>query len=581
MSSHGFIKIVLLLGMTYLLEVTTNAQLNKGLGNGPQINDRLPLGRVGGGAGGFVGPKFPAFQRFNGGNSWLSQMTSGTASFDNGTFFSAIAADAGLGGLGFRLGHRLGNNRPVNAAWNDGLQIGLGPLLLNNFYGGLGTFYTDYNTPNGIGDASGWSSMVTLSSSVSLDLPWLSLGGQVSGYYLPFENKWGYGLPSAVLSFGSQFGVFDPGGALSLGIKGSLAGWDWIIYDTFNANYAATNIADNIFADDAGSGNTQQWGYARVRSPYQSAVDQVGRYQFGGGALLDRPADGISRFQSPRFASGSFSLDRVWHTNSLGAIAGRLISPTTRNLYWIRRDDFWATNNFNKFGNFISGGAYLDNAGNDYVRPYAGYSFGTRDEFQTTHHIINTGAYGSLSQTTSYFANIGWVWGTGGANDVSKALYEFILSQTLGSRLSHFIGGGRTVTDPDYGERYVADYVNYGINFAISPYTVLQATAGVSQTDGSLTQSGEATRSYQGFRIRTSLGLSTFSLSAIHETYDFTGSSGYEVDQWIYRALFAMPVGGQRTTAYTGYQFIDRGTTSRTSSSFQEHLFLLYMSHRF
>gem|GEM_PF-5924775 len=385
------------------------------------------------------------------------------------------------------------------------------------------------------------------------------------------------------MSFGSQFGAFDPGAAISLGIKGSLAGWDWIAFDTFNANYAATNIADYIFADDAGSGNSQRWGTLSAQSPSQNAVDRVGRYQFGGGALLDRPADGTSRFQSPRFAAGSFSLDRVWYTNSLGAIAGRLLSPTTRNLVWIRRDDFWATNNFNYMRNFISGGTYFDNTGNEYIRPYAGYSFGTRNEFKTIHHVINSGAYGNLSQSISYFANIGWVWGTGGANNLSKALYELILSQALGSRLSHNIGAGRTVTDPEFGERYVADYLNYSVNFAVNPYTTLQALAGVSKTDGRLTQSGEAKRVYQGIRIRTSLGYSNLSISAIHEAYDFKGSNGYLLDQWIYRALFSLPVGGPRTTAYTGYQFIDRGSTTvvNSSSSFQEHLFILYMSHRF
>lgn len=558
-----------------------NAQFNDA--RGPRINDRLPVPRMGSGIGQISGPRLPVLRQLRGGghNNWLQEITSGTAFFGDGPVTGGITADAGFGTIGANFFRSFAVNRQVSTSMRDGLKVGFGPLLFQNFSGGLGTFYTDFHTPSGAGDDSGWSAAITLSSTVHLNLPWLSLGGQISGYYLPFVDRWGYGLPSPVLSFGSQFGVFDPGASLGLGIKGSLAGWDWIVFDVFNATYAQTNIADFIF--DNASGNTQIWGRMSASAPSASAVDQVGRYQFGGGAYLERPSNATSRFQAPRFASNGnlFSQDRSFYTNSVGIILAKWINPVLRNSYWLKRDDFWATTNFNSFGNIIRGGAYFDHVGNQVFRPYLGYEFTTRDEFNSLHHVLNAGSYGSLSESTTYYANLGWVWGTGGNTTVSKGLYELILSQRLSMRFSHFLGGGRTVTDPDYGERYIADYVNYGVNFALNSQTMIQAVAGISETDGSLTSSGDAFRSYEGLRIRTTLGSSNVSVSAIHENYHFKGTGATQLDQWIYKILYGLPVGGPRTMAYTGYQYIDRRSTSGGTSSFQEHLFLLYLVHRF
>lgn len=575
--------VVFTLGLAFSL-TQLNAQDN--FSRGPVINDSFDnLGGAAGRSSVINGPRGPAFFKpRNGGNSnWLQSLTSGTAVFDNGTVLTGIAADAGFGTLGVNLFNRLQANFQTGSSWLDGWKVGLGPLTLSNFTSGVGTFYTDYNTPQGIGDASGWSSVISLNANANMNLGWLSFGAQVGGYYLPFIDKWGYGTPSAVLSFGSQFGQFQPAGSFGLGIKGSLAGWNWIVFDGFNAAYAQTNISDYIFD---GPGNTNTFGSISASGPGATAVDQVGRYQFGSGALLDRPANGTSRLQAPRFANngGSFlSQDRSFFTNSIGAIAARMFGTRLRNFYWLQRDDYWATTKLKSFGNFIHGGTYADyQSGSPYISPYIGYEFGTNNEFANVHHVINAGSYGHLSPNTTYFANLGWVWGTGNlqGNSISTALYELVVSQALSSRVSHYVGGGRTVTDPIYGERYIADYVNYGVNLQITSRSLVQALAGISNTYGSLTQSGDATRTFQGIRLRTTLGQSNVSISAIHENYDFKGGEAQSLDQWIYKILYGLPIGGVRTTAYTGYQYIDRSANGGTDS-FQEHLFLLYLTHNF
>ena len=577
--------LVLFLFGSLLSSALLNAQDN--FSRGPQINDSFNMGQ--GGLGGrnsvINGPRAPAFFRPTGGgnNNWLQSVTHGSAIFDNGTVLAGIGADAGFGTLGVRLFNQLRAPFQTGTSWLDGYKVGLGPLTLSNFTAGTGLFYTDFNTPQGTGDASGWGSVISLNANANLNMGPLSFGAQLGAYYLPFIDKWGYGTPSALLSFGSQFGQFQPSGSMGLGIKGSLAGWDWIIYDGFNAAYASTNISDYIFD---GPGNANTFGTLSASGPSTSAVDQVGRYSFGGGALLDRPANGTSRFQAPRFANNGGSLlsqDRSFFTNTIGAIAGRMLSPRVRNFYWLQRNDYWATTKFNSFGNFIYGGTYADyQSGNPYINPYFGYEFGTNSDFASIHHVLNAGSYGYLSPNTTYFANLGWVWGSGNqnSNSISTALYELVVSQSLSARFSHYVGGGRTITDPVFGERYIADYVTYGVNFQLSIQTTLQALAGVSKTYGGLTQSGDATRTFQGIRLRTALGQSNVSFSAIHENYEFQGGGSQQIDQWTYKVLYGLPIGGFRTTAYTGYQYIDR-RASGGINSFQEHLYLLYVTHRF
>ena len=549
---------------------------------GPFIDDQLPWGYRMGGGGQIVGPQFPGFRRTRGGPSMLRSLTSTSSVFDNGSLFSAASLDSGLFINGFNLRNWLqvtngGSGNPRG----EGFKMGLGPLVLSDFIGGLGAFYTDFNTPQGVGDDSGLSSVVTLSANASLQLPFVSLSGRLSGFYLPNEDRWGYGFPSPImqLGLGTPFGFFNPGGDFVIATKGNLAGWDFVIYDTFIAEAIALDLTSYLFDELPGG-----FGQISTELPSAFATDRVGRYQFGGGANLSREAGANERFQSPRFSFGSdgqslLSQDRLFFTNSAGAVIGKLLTPTVRNLYWFRRDDFWATNQFNSVGNFMSGGGYFDTYGNAYFRPYAGYEFGTLDEFQSLHHVVRSGSWGAITPDISYSANVGWVWTTGNTNDQNSGIYELMLAQSLGTRFQQYLGGGRTVSDPTYGERYLMDYVTYGFSYLIDSSTVIQAVAGMSHADGALSGAGDSEQYQAGVRLRRAIGNSFLSLSAINEHYDFN-ATGQEINQWVYKALYSLPLGGPRTTAYTGYQYIDR-RSNRNAAAFTEHLLLVYVTQRF
>lgn len=447
-----------------------------------------------------------------------------------------------------------------------------------DFVLGGGMFYTDFNTPLGQNDESGWSSAITLGTSVNLDLPLFSFQGGISGYYLPHQDEWGYGLPSPFLSLGfGALGYVEPGIFAAVGTKGTVSGWDYFVYDVFNGEFLAIDLTEYLF-----DGGPRSLGTAAANLPSAGAIDRVGRYQFGG-AYYDRPASATSQVQSPRFAStggNPINQDRMLFTNSLGAVIGRHLTPVTRNYYYTRRDDFWTTRNFNNAGTLYTGGAYFDNIGNRTIRPYIGYNYSTSDEFDTILHNAVWGSYGELSETITYAFNAGYLWTSGNLNNQHSAIYELTLSQSIGTRFQHYVSGGRGITDPSFGERYVADYFNYGISYLLNSTTVLQGVAGYYQLDGSFTGLADSNNTYAGLRIRQGLGRFFLSLSAVYERYEFIQAAA-ETDQWVYRAIVGLPIGGVNTMAYAGYQYIDRRTSPNNTGTFTEHLLLFYVTQRF
>lgn len=580
-SAQGLIRACFLkiLGIaTLFLATSSYAQLGQDTG-GPFIDDQLPWGYRFGGGGNIVGPMFPGFgwRRTRASSSLLGSLTSGSAVFDNGSIFSGASLGSGFAPIGLNFRPWIQTTTQVNPTNGEGFKLGLGPLVLYDFMGGAGAFYTDYNTPSGIADASGWSSVVSLSTSAHLQLPFLSLAGRLSGYYLPNKDEWGYGTPSpfAVFGFGN-LGFLDPGATFYIGTKGNLAGWDFVIYDSFVAETISPDLTSYLFEEPINN-----LGVVGATLPQATAADRVGRYQFGGGAFLDRETGTNERFSGPRFGNRGqsfFSQDRMWFTNSAGVVVGKMLTPSVRNLYWFRRDDIWATNQFNPIRHSYAGGAYIDSYGSVYFRPYAGYEFGSFDDFQSMYHIARTGSWGFLTPDISYAANIGWVWTTGQTNNQNSAVYELMLAQSLGSRFQQYLGGGRTVSDPTFGERYLMDYLQYGLSYLVDSNTVVQLVTGVSQGDGALSGAGNSETYHAGLRLRKSIGNSFFSVSAVNEHYDFH-SSGQEIDQWVYKAIYSHPL-SPRTSAWTGYQFIDR-YSNRTSTAFSEHLFIFYVTQRF
>ncbi|WP_347250567.1 HPF/RaiA family ribosome-associated protein, partial [Zoogloea sp.] len=271
---------------------------------------------------------FPGVRQIRGGGNanFLHAMTSGSAAFDNGSMFAAAGFDSGLGSIGINFQPWLRTDRQIAPSPANGLNLGLGPLRMYDFVVGAGGFYTDFNSPQGQNDESGWSSAITLGTSVNLDLPILSFQGRLSGYYLPNQDEWGYGLPSPFLSLGfGALGYVEPGIFAALGTKGTVAGWDYFVYDVFNGEFLAIDLTEYLF-----DGGPRNLGTISASLPSASAIDRVGRYQFGGG-YYDRPASATSRVQSPRFASTGGSLinqDRMLFTNSLGAVVGKHLTVT-------------------------------------------------------------------------------------------------------------------------------------------------------------------------------------------------------------------------------------------------------------
>ena len=545
---------------------------------GPFIQDQFPMNNMGarglGGGGRLLGPRIGIrYPLRRPAQNAVQDLTSSYGTFNNGLIMTRYGVDSGLGSVNLfpRAGFR-GAVRGFNGSIADGLKIGFGPVMMSDFEAGAGMFYTDYDSPTGRLDDSGWASVLTLSSTVTVTTPLISITARAQGYYLPFEDEWGFGTPPVLANLG-VLGLWDPGVFMLAAMKGTVGGWDLLVYDIFIGDYISNNMTD-VFFDEPFNPS------AGVNLPSQAGLDQVGRYGFGG-AYLDRQGGANSRIQFPRFASnGSYlNSDRMLFTNSTGIVVGKMLSPNTRSINWFRRDDFWATNQFTSLGNFISGGTYMESAFSPSVQAFAGYEFGTFDEFHSVQHLFRTGAFGYLSDSVGYSLNAGYFWTSGTSNNRGIGLYDAFLMHYVGSRFMQYAGGGRGVTDPTFGERFVNDYIQYGASYMIGPRTLLQGVAGYYQTDGSLTQTASLDASFAGIRLRVMAGERSFlSLSSITERYDFHGT-GQETNQWIHRLIYGVQLAKQ-TTGYAGYQYIDRHSNV-PASSFSEHLLLFYLVYRF
>lgn len=542
---------------------------------GPSINDSLP-GRMGGFQGSprmgpMIGVRNPIGRPAA---NTIGDLTSGYAFYDNGVFMSQFGADTGLGSFSLFPAGSIGSSfRGPRGTIQEGIQFGLGPVMVSNLNVGAGAFYTDLDSPNNGLNDSGWASVLTLAADISATTPIVSVGARSQVYYLPFEDEWGWGVPGPFASFGIR-GIWDPGIYYAGALRAKIGGWDLIAYDIFTGDYISPNLVDAFFDDPT-------IGFAQAVGPSSGGIDRVGRYAFGG-AYIDRQPDASARFQFPRLANraGSyFTSDRMFFVNSAGLILGRMLGPTTRQVNWFRRDDYWATGSFIGLGNYMSGGTLLGTSITPHTSAYATYEFGTFDEFQTIQHAFRVGTMGYLSESLGYSLNAGYFRTSGTRNDRGTGLADLMIFHFVGNRFMQYLGAGRGLSDATFGERYVSDYIQYGFTYLIAPNIQAQMVSGYYKTDGSFTQTNSSDIAFIGARLRMMLSNRTFlSLSSVAESYDFPGS-GEQMEQWNHRVIYGIRL-TSKTMGYAGYQYIDRNSNF-AASTLKEHLLVFYLVHQF
>jgi hypothetical protein len=358
--------------------------------------------------------------------------------FHNGQGTVGLRADLGLGRWrpGFR--HEALRHRQLR-----GLR--LGPLYITDIYAGAGLMYSEYQ---GRPPRSGrfrpgddpWAAILWTSFTVSAYITdTFALSVRPFIYWLPLEGKVGYAGPAGFLGFNP--GVM-PNTMLEMAYHVPLGTWDMYFYERFDAVMAQAGILDeNLFF----------WGSIRDYSEY----DTAGRYGFGGFGVPVADARGNANFS---INDRLFDEDRLLFRNTAGVtLNGHLAEDVTASFFY-RRADRW-DNDFDHLSGWNTAGALLVK---QYLRGtlYAGYNISHLDVQDTTIQWAYAGASVALGPRLWLDGRAGYMWNEG-VRGRDSWIGQVSLEHQLGPFTWHGLSFGRRVTDPDFGARYLADYIRY------------------------------------------------------------------------------------------------------------------------
>jgi hypothetical protein len=421
----------------------------------------------------------------------INRYTSWTQYGSSGDFSWSIPA--GIVGIGLPS---------VGATWgspyvesNSGyLSFRAGPLLLDNFYAGIGAIYSDIN-----GELPGrdqfppddrWMQMVWLSFRTSFAIgDSIGVSIQPFMYWLPATGKVGWGLP------GPLGGMMAPQqlGAMSLfqiAWNKQVGNWNLTAYDVFNPLLMPYNIWDSFLTANAA------WGDL-------SPVERAGRYSLGYGA-----GDLTNYDPQGRFGVGGGDYDPLrGFYNVAGVRATGRHGYQTQSLFYFDRFDLW-DKDFRDVMNTVAGGAYI-RTGDASFNTYAGYNFVSAEPFNTFLNWAVIGARKQVSHSLGVYAQGGYYWMSGAGKGDQGVLGLAGFQQRLGERTYHLLEAGRRVYRPVSTAPGIEDFVDYRIIHHLGARTTIQAVAGMSERRAQTTIENDYDVKYGGVFINSRVGTRT------------------------------------------------------------------------
>jgi hypothetical protein len=333
-----------------------------------------------------------------------------------------------------------------------GARFRVGPLLIDDIYGGVGALYSEYTgTPFGqspSGDS--WAGLVWASARFSLQLSErLALTFRPFIYYLPFENKVGYGAPPGFLGLPFLY----PHSYATLQYDTQWMGWDVQLFDSFGGFYRfLTLLNQNSF-------QAQAW------SDY-SPLDMAGRYGLGAfgingaGRRYDFGIYGNDGSNNLGSANIGYDSNNLFFANIAGFRAQRQHGQL-RSIVTFTRNDIW-DGDFNYIGNQNQGSIWLAIT-QPVFTPYAAYNFVTPDDFGEVYHSSIVGVQYTPSHFFKAYAQAGYLWTTGLNPQMDTWIGEVGMFQVLGPRTNHSIQAGRRMSDQELNTRFVENYALYNV----------------------------------------------------------------------------------------------------------------------
>lgn len=444
---------------------------------------------------------------------------------------------------------------------NDGyLQARAGPLMLDNFYAGVGAIYTDINGNfpgrDSLPPDDRWAYIVWLSFRASLALTdSISLSLQPYMYWLPAKGEVGWGIPGPFAGLlAPQLGAvsfFEISWTKQYGL------WKLAAYDRFSPFLAAYNVWDVLMNVNV------RWGD-------MSPIDRVGRYGVGYGS-----GDLTNYNPGMRFGINNAGWDGlIGFYNIAGVRAYGEHGYHTHSVFYFDRFDVW-DKKFRDIFSGISGGAYIQ-SGDPLFTQYAGYNFASSEPYNLFINSAVVGATSRLGESLSVYGEVGYYWLTGPGDHDQGWLALAGFNQRLGYRSSHGLEAGRRIYKPATSASGVEDYVQYYLNHQLSLRTTFSAFAGISERHAVTNIENDYILKYAGAFLHSRITPRTgaFAQAGWEEVEIEAGNIIF--DRWTYRLGLMYSI-TQDIQSHALYQYED----VHGSLNYSEHYLYLGISKRF
>jgi hypothetical protein len=333
--------------------------------------------------------------------------------------------------------------------------------------------------------------------------------------------------------------------------------WDLSFYDRFDAVLARASILEETI-------------YYNATVQDMSSYDPAGRYGFGGFGIPVADARGNGNFD---LSDRLFDDNQTFFRNIGGVMLNGRLAETLQASLFYRRSDLW-DDGFQHKGGYNTAGAMIVQA-HPMVTKYAGYTISSSDDFSTTIQWAFAGVNVALGPNLTVDTRAGYLW----ADRSDTWISQTILRHQLGPFTEHGLMFGRTVTDPDFGARYLANYVRYYLNRDLSDRVQLRLLAQYTEAER---LDRRAISDYESLAVGALLSVAlspgdSVTLFNGYETYDLKTR---DWSRWTHRLSYIKALSDD-TSAQFFYQFQHSNASASAGDDFTEHLVYLGVVKRF
>lgn len=451
----------------------------------------------------------------------------------------------------------------------SGLKLGI--LVVDNLSIGTGVLYSEYSgtqlrTPRFGSSEENWAAVMTATFRLTAYVTnRFALSVRPYLYWLPLKNEFGYAAGGGLFSI--PRGAMMPYSMISSAYRTRIApSWDLSFYERLQASLNGRTLLNEPLLMSATLQDL-------------SSYDVAGRYALGGFAPRTST---IRRSGQLSLNDNFFDNNSVLFTNYANAKISGATGENTRAHFIYSRFDQW-NDSLKHLAGWNTASAVLVQRSR-YFDKYATYYASMRDNSDLLIQGANVGFNAILGPNLRGFASGGHMWTTT-SNERYSGRSAWVgrvgLEQLLGPNIRHGVTAGRAVTEPDFGSRYLADFVRYYLAMDVAPGVVWRLF--YQKLEGDSLDSPRETNSMSevyGSLISFSLTpLDSLSILNTHENSErFGGDAGWSL--WSHRLSYVRSL-REDLYAQLYYQYQCGQSKASGTDPFSEHIVYLGMVKRF